>query len=169
MQWWAKSRPCGHGTVGLDARLRWKNLSKTYARFLQKVSQPRALQTTTTTAFAHAHTHDVDPAVANDPETSALTSLEHPDVATHFPVLEDRVDEAPLQGSSDYLAAVNAAYRGKAQAWLRSSPLDFLYLSRLVMEPLRLSMQKQFKICCEEWELSERAKAACELESAGWQ
>lgn len=57
-------------------------------------------------------------------------------------------------------AAINAAHRRLASAWLSGTPLVDLLLMRLVMEPLRQLMAHQFQVASEAWEVDQRARLA---------
>ena len=82
------------------------------------------------------------------------------------PTVEDPESNENLEGSTDF-AQINAVYRRKTFDWLQGQPLDFMYLARLVMEPLRVLMQKQFQTCSEQWELGQRSKVARFIMSGG--
>lgn len=54
----------------------------------------------------------------------------------------------------------NAARRGQALAWLNTAPFGRLVLQRLLMEPLRQLLGRQFEVAGADWEQSQACKAA---------
>lgn len=57
-------------------------------------------------------------------------------------------------------AAINAKNRRIAAEWLDNQPLDKMMLQRLVMEPLRQLLARQFQVASHEWELEQRGRLA---------
>ena len=87
-------------------------------------------------------------------------AVEH-DGPEHDPGAADPAAEhKPAEKSeSDSWAAENTANRGKAVKWLASElPLVFLMSTRIIMEPLRVLMTKQFEEAGAQWDLKQQVK-----------
>ena len=88
-------------------------------------------------------------------------------------------DAAPLQlpgepsgpeapAASQKTAEDNVRFRSKGLSWVQSGPLDQLTISRLIMEPLRVLLDKKLFVGSRRWELSEQAKAAKAARNGEW-
>ena len=146
-------------------------LSTSYMRFLQKIEKPRpalpgadaAQQAAAPLEAALDRAGDQPQALATAGDDAAAAASARPEVGD--PLLPADASNDPEQGAGSF-AVVNAVNRSKAQSWLRGRPLDHLYTMRLTMEPLKVLLQKQFQVCSEAWELSQRAHVARSLRSA---
>ena len=132
-------------------------LSTTYFRFLQMVGKARAPLAPPSGVVAGELVQENLNVTSDDAPAPGLVP-QLPEAAE--PSLPDGTEQEETTNELSDFAQVNAAYRSKAVSWLRGEPLDFLYLSRLVMEPLRVLMQTQFHNCSETWELSQRSTLA---------
>ena len=138
-------------------------LSTTYTRLLEKVGRQQASSSSSRPTAARPseeHRPNVD-YVDPHQQTNVVPDANPSNFAGPSTLGEEQQPDVESQN----FAAVNAAHRGKAQQWLATHPLDYLYLFRLVMEPLRLLMQKQFQTCSDAWERAQRVQLVQKLES----
>ena len=66
-------------------------------------------------------------------------------------------------GAADQAAAANAKDRAMAMQFIKDQPLGHLFLMRIMMEPTRVYMRKQFDRASEEWEFRQEAEHAAAL------
>eukprot|EP00930_Biecheleria_cincta_P095370 TRINITY_DN87333_c0_g1_i1.p1 TRINITY_DN87333_c0_g1~~TRINITY_DN87333_c0_g1_i1.p1 ORF type:complete len:1612 (-),score=257.34 TRINITY_DN87333_c0_g1_i1:89-4207(-) len=132
-------------------------LSTTYARFCASyVSGPRALQFLQMAESLSVY--DQTSLLAMEDQTSCQSS-----VAGAAAVPDEPVTILPEDAKSDKdqnWAKQNSADRSAGFSFIRNSPLAWLVLMRVLMEPLRQFLDRQFHRASSAWEQSQQARAA---------
>lgn len=65
----------------------------------------------------------------------------------------------PRESEPDW-KLINAKHRSAGAEWVMTNPLGLLFAQRLVMEPLRKLMDRQFFVAADDWEMSQRWRLA---------
>ena len=143
-------------------------LSTSYTRFLQKCEKPRPALAAGGAPPASGAAGSQGALRGQMPEDDFGLRAQgvHAQEAGGIPNTEaGEPDTLTTDDAERDFAAINEAYRRRAQTWLRTQPLDYLYIMRLTMEPLKQLLQRQFHVCSEGWEVSQRAQLAHLLEN----
>lgn len=145
-------------------------LSTTYVRFAAGYEHAsrarRVLASGSSNDQPMAQQHGLLPALCDGPVPEEDIGVDE-GAADTKPADGKDTDDPTSATEEQTWALINAARRRRALEWLRNAPLPALMLQRLVMEPLRSLLAKQFAVASQEWEQTQRGKLANALGSGG--